>query len=88
MFTVHLRDGVFPGNWVVTAKAATLPSVLGFIGEFCALPGIAIESPWAKRNDRFVMEVCDWCDCWFTNPQVLAWVIAPSGFTPPREGGP
>jgi len=87
MFTIRLSPGVYPGYTTVSAKTATLWQALGFIGEFTALRSMLIEAPWVWRDGQYVMDVYDWCDCWFTNPPVMAQVIAPSGFTPPPSGG-
>jgi hypothetical protein len=85
MFTIRLREGVLPGCERISAKAASLRQALDFVGEFCALQSMLMEAPWVERNGRYVMDVYDWCDCWFTDPRVLAQVIAPPGFTPPKE---
>jgi hypothetical protein len=40
-----------------------------------------IVSAWFEREGRYVAEVFDWCDCWFTGPRpVLAGLVAPPGF--------
>jgi hypothetical protein len=85
MFTIRLMPGIFPGYVAVTAKAPTLAQALAFVGEFSELQSLIIEAPWIERNGRYVMDVFDWCACWFSDPPVMAQVIAPSGFTPAAE---
>jgi hypothetical protein len=86
MFTVRLNQGVFTASGTLSAKAATLAQALGFIGEFAVLRSVLIEAPWVERHGRYVMDVYDWCDCWFSDPPVMAQVIAPPGFTPGGAG--
>ncbi len=83
MFTIRLQSGVVAGYEGASAEAASLPHALRFVGEFCASQHLLIEAPWVKRDGQYVMDVYDWCDCWFTGPPILAQIIAPPGFTPP-----
>jgi hypothetical protein len=69
-----------------TARAATVRQVLAFASEFAPGRCGVIASSWFERDGQQVMEVYDWCDCWFSGPRpVLAWIIAPGGFNPPDE---
>lgn len=82
MFTIKMADGVCFGIQQVTAKATTVEKALGFIGEFAEIHRLLLKTPWIQRNGRWTIDVFDWCDCWFTDPPVLAEIIAPPGFTP------
>ncbi len=83
MFTVRLRSGVDLDGASITAEAATLHQALCFVGEFCASKHSMIETSWQERDGQYVMDVYDWCDCWFADPPVLAQIIAPPDFIPP-----
>jgi hypothetical protein len=85
MFTTRLSEKVCLGYQDAIAKSHTLQQALGFIGEFAALRHMLITTPWIEQDGRWVIEVYDWCDCWFTNPPVMARVTAPPEFTPPKE---
>jgi hypothetical protein len=86
MFTVQLSQGVYRGCATVSAKAATFRQALGFIGDLATDGAMLITGPWNERDGRYVMDVYDWCACWFSNPLVMAQVIAPPGFTPVASG--
>ena len=83
MFTVQLSQGVYRGCATVSAKAATFRQALGFIGDLATDGAMLITGPWNERDGRYVMDVYDWCACWFSNPLVMAQVIAPPA---PRTG--
>jgi hypothetical protein len=74
------------------ARAATARQVIEFAAGFAPGGCGVIESGWFERDGRYVAEVYDWCDCWFSGPlPVLAEVIAPPGLRPldknPAEPG-
>jgi hypothetical protein len=87
MFTVRLGPGVYLDGVSISAEAPTLEQALGFVGEFCSLKHAMLEILWQERDGRYVIDVYDWCDCWFADPPVLAQIIAPRDFTPPGAGG-
>lgn len=86
MFTVRFAAGVCMGYGRATARSSTVQGALDFASEFAPGQCGVITSSWIQRGGRHVMEVYDWCDCWFSGPlPVLAWVIAPHGFRPPDD---
>jgi hypothetical protein len=85
MFTVQLAPGVCMGADTAVARAATARRVIKFAAAFAPGGCGVIESGWFERDGRYVNELCDWIDCWFTGPPpVLAVVTAPPGFKPPE----
>ena len=86
MFTVRLAPGVCMGFDTAVARAATARQVIEFAAAFAPGRCGVVESGWFEREGRYVAEVYDWCDCWFSGPlPVLAEVIAPPGFRPPGK---
>ena len=81
MFTIELREGVYADKAMLSAKAETLDSAIALVRRF-AEAGMVIESRWIELSDKYVMDVYDWCDCWFADPPVLARITAPPGFRP------
>jgi hypothetical protein len=81
MFAIYLRRGAYLENADVRARAMNLASAIGFVRSFC-YDGIAIESNWVEFDGRYTLEVFDWLDGWFTNPQPIARITAPVGYLP------
>jgi hypothetical protein len=80
MFTVEFAEGVCLGYGRATAKAVTVRQAIAFVEAFAPGGCGVIPSDWIVRDGRRVMELFDWCDCWFTGPiPVLARIIAPPG---------
>jgi hypothetical protein len=68
------------------ARAATAGQVVAFAEAFAPGGCGVIVSDWFVRDGRYVAELFDWCDCWFSGPPpVLAEVVAPPGFRPPDQ---
>ncbi len=87
MYTVRLAPGVCMGFESAAARGATARQVIEFAAAFAPGGCGVIESGWLERDGRYVAEVYDWIDCWFTGPlPVLAVITAPAGFTPLKEG--
>jgi hypothetical protein len=82
MFTVRLTEETRPGASVM-ARAPTLEGATGFVREYCGLD-FGVIPGWEERNGLYVMDICDWLDCWFANPPVVARIITPRGFTPSK----
>jgi hypothetical protein len=83
MFTVRIASGACMGFGSAVAHGATARQVIDFAARFAPGGCGVIESGWFERDGRYVTELYDWIDCWFTGPlPVLAVVIAPAGFTP------
>jgi hypothetical protein len=67
------------------ARAATARQAIEFAAAFVPGGCGVIDSGWFERDGRYVVEVYDMIDCWFTGPlPVLAEVEAPPGFVPPE----
>ena len=82
MFTVRMAPGVCMNFAHASARAATLNGALGFASSLAPNEMGIIVSSWHERDGKYVMDVFDWCNCWFPSPPVLAEVIAPDGFSP------
>jgi len=84
-FTVHFASGVCMGYGQATATATTVRHALDLVGEFAPSRCGVLPSYWIERDGRYIVEVYDWCDCWFADPPALAWVVAPPGFLPATD---
>ncbi|HYV38261.1 MAG TPA: hypothetical protein VE988_21440 [Gemmataceae bacterium] len=84
MFTVRMAPQVCLGFDSAVARAATARQVIDFAAALAPSGFGVLESNWFERDGRYVVELYDWIDCWFTGPlPVLAVVTAPADFTPP-----
>jgi len=64
-------------------RAATVRKALDFLWEFAPNGFGVLPSSWTVQDGQYVMEVYDWCDCWFDGPHpVVATIVAPQGFSP------
>lgn len=80
MFKVEFAEGVCLGYPRASAKAATVRQALDFAAEFAPGGFGVIASARTEREGRRVLDLYDWCDCWFSGPiPVLARVVAPPG---------
>src|SRR5262245_17575642 len=83
MFTVRLASGVCMGFDTAIAQGSTARQVIEFAAAFAPGGCGVLVSRWFERSGRYVAEVYDWCDCWFSEPAVLVEVTTPPGFRPP-----
>ncbi len=84
MFTIDILDCKYTISGNLCAKAPTLQNVYAFVQAF-AESGMTIESDWIECDGSYVMDIYHWCDCWFSNPPVLARITAPRGFDPASD---
>lgn len=79
MFTVEFAERVCLGYGRATMKAATLRQALDVVDKFAPGGCGVITSDWSERDGRWIMDLYDWCDCWFAGPHpVVARIIAPA----------
>jgi len=76
VFTIQFAPGVCLGYSSAIAQAATLRQAVDFAAAFAPNGFGVIASSWVERGGQRLVEVYDWCDCWFADPPVLAWIIA------------
>lgn len=86
MFTVRFAAGICLGYDHAVARAATAHQVVAFADAFAPGGCGVIVGHWFERDGRYIAEVFDWCDCWFSGPlPAIAEVVAPVGFRPPDQ---
>jgi len=86
--TISLRfaGGVILGYEIATARATTIRGALDFASAFAIGGCVVVASTRQQREGRLVIDVYDWCACWYTGPiPILAEIIAPHGFRPPGQ---
>jgi hypothetical protein len=86
MFSLRLAAGVCMGYDIAVARGATARQLIDCAAEFAPGQCGVVASGWFERDGRYVAEIYDWCDSWFSGPlPVLGEVIAPPGFRPPDK---
>ncbi len=83
MFTIRFMPTVFLGYRLATAEAATVQQLVSLADQVAPGGCGVLDSEWAAQDGRYVINLHDWCDCWFDAPApVLAQIIAPPDFRP------
>jgi hypothetical protein len=81
MFTIQLREGLYSSGATLCAKAQRLDHAISFVQTF-SMYRMIIAGDWFEDGGRFVLDVFDWTECWFADPQPLGRITAPTGFRP------
>jgi hypothetical protein len=80
MFTIDLRPGLYFEDTALSASAPTLETAFSFVQAF-SNDGTIVGTWEGHAGKRFV-DVYDWYDLWFPDPQLIARITAPAGFIP------